>query len=156
MKAGPAAKPSGLELFAGRFRLAPTVRRKIKKLFGRIQTGEKKSMKAGVVFIGDGKMRKLNRRFRRKNKTTDVLSFPLEQNGRQVEGEIYISFPQARRQAPLFENNLQGEILRLAAHGFLHLLGYNHHDWKGKKAMFAREEKYLKGFGAKASGGAKC
>ncbi len=122
----------------------------------RIVKGERKNLHASLIFIGDAKMRKLNRRFRGKNKTTDVLSFPIEKNGKKMEGEIYISFPQAKRQAPLFGNLTEGEILRLCAHGFLHLLGYGHHTTEDKDAMFAREEKYLKGFKAVSSRGKKC
>lgn len=98
----------------------------------------------------------MNRRYRGKDKTTDVLSFPIEANGKKMEGEIYISVPQAKRQAPLFGNKAGGEILRLAAHGFLHLLGYGHQTVEERNEMFAREEKYLKGFGAASSRGGKC
>ncbi|MCI0405513.1 MAG: rRNA maturation RNase YbeY [candidate division Zixibacteria bacterium] len=122
----------------------------------RIENGEKKSLNANLVFVGDEKMKALNRRYRGKAKTTDVLSFPIEANGNQVEGEIYISLPQARRQAPLFGNQPEGEILRLAAHGFLHLLGYDHHTVEERSKMFSGEEKYLKGFEASSSRGGKC
>lgn len=113
-------------------------------------------MQTSLIFIGDAKMKTLNRRFRRKDKTTDVLSFRIEANGKNLEGEIYISFPQARRQASLFGNHPETEILRLSAHGFLHLLGYDHHTIKARTEMFAREEKYLKGFQAISSRGEKC
>ncbi len=83
-------------------------------------------MNANLIFIGDEKMKALNRQFRRKNKITDVLSFPTEKNSKKMEGEIYISLPQARRQASLFGNKPEAEISRLTAHGFLHLLGYDH------------------------------
>lgn len=113
-------------------------------------------MNVNLIFIGDARMRGLNKNFRKKDKTTDVLSFPLEQNGRKAEGEIYISCPHAKWQAPRFGNNLEGEILRLAAHGFLHLLGYDHRSPKEQREMFAREEKYMQGFGAAGSGGVEC
>lgn len=113
-------------------------------------------MNGSLIFIGDAKMKKLNLQFRGKNKTTDVLSFPIEADGKRVEGEIYISLPQAKRQASLFGNKTEGEILRLAAHGFLHLLGYDHHTIEEQGKMFKREEKYLKGFEAVSSRGEKC
>lgn len=122
----------------------------------RIIEGEKKDLNANLIFIGDAKMKTLNRRFRGKNKATDVLSFPIEANGQKVAGEIYISLPQAKRQAPVFGNKVEGEILRLAAHGFLHLLGYDHRTRAERSKMFAREEKYLKGFEARSSRGGKC
>ncbi len=156
MKTEPAGSPAGLRIFAGRFHVSAGWRQKIQKLFRRIQKSEKKRMKVNLIFIGDARMKGLNKNFRKKDKTTDVLSFPLEQNGRKIEGEIYISCPKAKRQAPRFGNNLEGEILRLAVHGFLHLLGYDHHSPNEQREMFAREEKYLKGFGAAGSGGGPC
>ncbi len=133
-----------------------SLKKKVQTLTQRIATGEKKNLHASLVFVGDEKMKKLNRQFRGKNKTTDVLSFPIEANGRKVEGEIYISLPQANRQARFFGNKPEGEILRLAAHGFLHLLGYDHHTVEDRSKMFAREEKYLKGFDSRSSRGGKC
>lgn len=149
-------KPVSVKIFSGRFRLPSDLKRKIKMLAQRITKSEGKNLNANLIFIGDAEMRKLNRRFREKDKTTDVLSFPIEANGKQVEGEIYISLPQANRQAPLFGNKPEGEILRLAAHGFLHLLGYDHLTNEDSSKMFSREEKYLKGFEALSSRGGKC
>jgi len=156
MKAEAAGKRTPVRIFPGRYRLPPRLKKKILTLAKRIATGESKTLSASLIFIGDAKMKKLNSRFRGKNKTTDVLSFPIEANGKKVEGEIYISLPQARRQAALFGNKAEEEILRLSAHGFLHLLGYDHHTVEERSAMFAREEKYLKGFEAASSRGKRC
>ena len=156
MKAEAGGKRPPVAIFTGRYRLSSSLKKKILALSKRIIKGEKKNLNAHLIFIGDAKMRKLNRRFRGKTKTTDVLSFPIETNGKKVEGEIYLSLPQARRQAPLFGNKLEGEILRLAAHGFLHLLGYDHPTAEERSRMFSREEKYLRGFEAHSSRGEKC
>lgn len=155
MKAEAGGRPA-VNIFAGRYRISPDLKIKLQTIAKRIVKGEKKGLNASVIFIGDAKMRQLNRRFLGKDNTTDVLSFPIEANGKQVEGEIYISLPQAHRQAPLFGNKPKGEILRLAAHGFLHLLGYDHHTVEDRSKMFVREEKYLKGFEARSSRGGKC
>ena len=156
MKAEAAGRRTPLTIFAGRYKIPPSLNRKLQMLAQRIIKGERKTLNASLIFIADAKMKTLNRRFRGKSKTTDVLSFPIETNGKKVEGEIYISLPQARRQASLFGNQIEGEILRLSAHGFLHLLGYDHLTAKEKSEMFAREEKYLKGFEASSSRGGKC
>ena len=156
MKAGAAAKPVHLQIFSGCFAVSPALKRKIQTLAKKIDRNERKSLKATLIFIGDARMRQLNRCFRRKDKTTDVLSFPLAADNKSIEGEVYISFPRAKRQAPLFSNKLEGELLRLAAHGFLHLLGYDHQTARQRKEMFAREEKYLTGLGASSSRGGKC
>jgi probable rRNA maturation factor len=86
-----------------------------------------------VVFCGDTRMRRLNRQFRGVDKTTDVLSFPLED---PVEpgalGDIVVSVPAARRQARRSRVSLRLEIEQLVLHGFLHLLGYDHETDSGE------------------------
>ena len=84
-----------------------------------------------VLLIGDAAMRTLNRRYRGKDRTTDVLSFPLREgkfSGVQhhLLGDIVISVPAAARQAKAAGETLLEEIDRLLVHGFLHLLGYDH------------------------------
>ena len=70
-----------------------------------------------IAFVDDEIMRGLNRKFRRKNKTTDVLTFP---------DEIVISLDQARRQARDEKHSLATEVRYLIVHGILHALGYDH------------------------------
>ncbi|MDD8010999.1 MAG: rRNA maturation RNase YbeY [Acidobacteriota bacterium] len=82
-----------------------------------------------LVFAGDAFVRRLNRVFRRKDRTTDVLSFPVDgrgEGGRRHLGDIVISVPQARRQAVALGHSLDAELAFLAIHGFLHLCGYEH------------------------------
>jgi probable rRNA maturation factor len=108
--------------------------------------GEKRAGDVTIVFIADERMADLNFRFRRKNRTTDVLAFPLTEksapNGR-VQGEIYISLDQARRQAREYGITLGEELKRLVVHGTLHLLGYDHHRRAEARRMRAKEEQYL-------------
>lgn len=88
-----------------------------------------------VAFISDKKMAELNNQFRGKNYTTDVLSFPFENEFEDEEtflGDIVISVEQSQRQAT--ENNLtlENEIEQLILHGILHLLGYDHETDNGE------------------------
>ncbi len=80
-----------------------------------------------VRFISDGEMRELNRRFRSRDGTTDVLSFPGETTveGRHV-GDIVVSIPAARRQAAARGHALDRELRVLLLHGLLHCLGHDH------------------------------
>jgi len=85
-----------------------------------------------IAVVDDDSMRNLNRKFRRKNKTTDVLTFPADESdadphakGRPL-GDIVISIDQARRQAAEQKHSLATEIRYLILHGTLHALGYNH------------------------------
>lgn len=83
-----------------------------------------------IVFVSDKKMSSLNKTFRGKNATTDVLSFPFEAEAFEPDennlGDIFISLEQAARQAT--ENNLdfETEIKQLVLHGILHLRGFDH------------------------------
>jgi probable rRNA maturation factor len=85
-----------------------------------------------IAVIDDASMRTLNRQFRKKNKTTDVLTFPADASdadpnahGRPL-GDIVISIDQARRQAAEQRHSLATEVRYLILHGILHALGYDH------------------------------
>jgi len=104
-----------------------------------------------VLFIGDRAMRTLNRQYRGKDKTTDVLSFSLREgrfNGVQPNmlGDIVISAPVARKQAIDAGLTLQQELERLLVHGLLHLVGYDHERGADDaRAMLMKEQGLLKG-----------
>jgi probable rRNA maturation factor len=78
-----------------------------------------------LVLAGDGLLRRLNRVYRGKDKTTDVLSFPGE-GGEAGLGDIVISVSTAERNARRLGRSLPQELDVLALHGFLHVLGYDH------------------------------
>ena len=69
-----------------------------------------------LVIVGDARMRSLNKEYRQKDKTTDVLTFDY--------GEIFICLPQAKRQAKQAKHSLKEELATLLIHGLLHLAGY--------------------------------
>ena len=89
-----------------------------------------------VAFVSDRKMTELNRMFRGKNSTTDVLSFPNEpdefEESENNLGDIVISLEQAARQAEENNLSLDTEIKQLILHGLLHLCGYDHETDKGE------------------------
>lgn len=88
--------------------------------------GEKMSANGGcsVVFVSDARMHEYNRRYRAKDGTTDVLSFPAGSPG--YLGDIVISMPQMLTQAHEAGKPAAEEARHLIIHGFLHLLGYDH------------------------------
>jgi probable rRNA maturation factor len=77
-----------------------------------------------ILLCGDARMRSLNRRWRRLDRPTDVLSFPSGE--RLTLGDLVIDVPYARRQARLHGHATARELQILLAHGLLHLLGYDH------------------------------
>jgi probable rRNA maturation factor len=93
-----------------------------------------------IAFVDDDAMKNLNRKFRHKNKTTDVLTFPADdsyneprprRSGRPL-GDIVISVDQARRQAGDEKHSLAAEVRYLLLHGVLHALGYDHETDNGE------------------------
>jgi probable rRNA maturation factor len=94
-----------------------------------------------VIFCSDYKIRKLNKSYRKKDKPTDVLSFPF--NDTDLLGEIYLSLQRAKAQARKFGTTYNQEVNRLFVHGIFHLLGYNHHTKKDRAIMEAREALYI-------------
>lgn len=95
-----------------------------------------------VAFVSDRRMKELNKLFRGKDSTTDVLSFPHEADEFETHeehflGDIVISVEQAARQAKENELTLDNEIKQLMLHGVLHLCGYDHETDAGE--MNARE-----------------
>ncbi|MCA1610012.1 MAG: rRNA maturation RNase YbeY [Acidobacteria bacterium] len=85
---------------------------------------EARAEEVSVLFCGDARMRRLNRDYRGKDRSTDVLAFPAP--GGSLLGDIVVSVPYASRQARQRGEPALREIDRLLVHGFLHLLGYDH------------------------------
>lgn len=95
-----------------------------------------------VLLTTDAAIRGLNRRFRGKNKATDVLSFPAEGIGaEEMAGDLAISVHTALRQAVEQGHSLSTEIKVLILHGLLHLAGYDH---EGDDGQMARRERLLR------------
>ncbi len=102
-----------------------------------------------IVFVDDEKMREINKKYRNKDETTDVLSFAFEDNENikynefRVLGDIYISIPKMQAQALEYEHSEKKELAFLVVHGLLHLLGYDHMTDQEEKEMFTLQEALL-------------
>jgi len=92
-------------------------------------------------------IRELNQQYRQKDKTTDVLSFPMEEEFQpekvKVLGDIVISTEAVIEQAKEYDHSIEREIAYLFIHGLLHLLGYDHLESEGKENMRKVEEEIL-------------
>ncbi|MBI5399369.1 rRNA maturation RNase YbeY [Candidatus Saganbacteria bacterium] len=89
-----------------------------------ILTREKGKGTINLSFVSDEEMRGLNRRFRKKDKPTDVLSFLMDEDG--ILGDLVISTETTKRNAKKYGVSYKTEVKRLVIHGVLHLLGYDH------------------------------
>ena len=107
-----------------------------------------------VTFVSDKKIKELNSEFRNIDSSTDVLSFPVGENGcydinpensALMLGDVIISIDHAVMQADMFGHSLDREIAYLTVHSLFHLLGYDHVDeGEEKKIMRKKEEDALK------------
>lgn len=135
-----------------------------------LQTGIEAALKAGegpetgeisLTLVDDQTIRELNRDYRDKDYATDVLSFAmleseeeepdifgLDQNDQaEMLGDIIISVERARSQAEEYGHSLARELVYLAVHGTLHLLGFDHEDDDERREMREKEEEVMTGLG---------
>jgi probable rRNA maturation factor len=107
------------------------------------------SAELSILLCDDDTIRGLNRRYRRKNKATDVLAFPMHE-GRDgpsphpgLLGDVVISLPTATRQAAEHDRPIIDEVTFLLAHGLLHLVGFDHATRSEEREMNARTSEIL-------------
>jgi probable rRNA maturation factor len=117
-----------------------------------------------IMVINDARMREINFAFRKKDKPTDVLSFPLytpreirglaplKEAAGDYLGDLVISSETTLRQASRFGVSVEAELIRLIVHGILHLIGYDHEGVPAREAQkMRRRERGLRGIvGVKA------
>ena len=113
-----------------------------------------------VTFTDNEGIRELNKQYRNIDAPTDVLSFPMGENGEydtnletgaKILGDVVISVEKAVEQAEAFGHTLQREIGYLTAHSVLHLLGYDHVENMDKVRMREKEEYVMEALGLPAS-----
>ena len=103
----------------------------IKNIVSIILKTEKREGDISIAFIGSGRMRKLNKKYRKSNKVTDVLAFDY--------GEIFICLSQAKKQAKKLGHSLKEELAILLIHGILHLTGYKDKTKKDLNKMLKKQ-----------------
>ena len=107
----------------------------LKKIIGKVLSGEGKEGDLSIALVGPGRMKKINKSYRGKNRATDVLSFPeskirlkqfkigpLEKS--KNLGEIVICLREVKKNAKRYKVDFETEFNRVLIHGLLHLLGY--------------------------------
>ncbi len=105
-----------------------------------------------LTFVDDEEIKELNNEYRNVNKSTDVLSFPLDENefdipGNTLLGDIIISAETAKRQSKEYGHSLEREIAYLTAHSMFHLMGYDHMKEEEKQIMRDKEKKVMLSLG---------
>ncbi len=103
-----------------------------------LKSESRKEIGLSIVFVGQGRMRKLNKKYRGKNKITDVLSFGDELN------EIVVCLREVKKNAKRYNSTFKKELAKVLIHGILHLSGYEHEkDKKEADKMEKKQEYYL-------------
>lgn len=121
------------------------------------EEGFHEDAEVSVSFVDNDEIRRLNAFYRDKDIETDVLSFPLGENGKYEHdpdsgacllGDIVISLEMAVHQADIYGHSLQREVGFLTVHSMLHLLGYDHENGGEEETLMrSKEEKILAGIG---------
>ena len=105
----------------------------------------KKKVSLTILLSNNKNIKKLNKKFRNKNKPTDVLSFPLEKKLNLKKnlylGDIVISYEFMNNPKSLKNLEFKNNVTKIFIHGFLHLLGYDHVKMKDFKKMIKEEKK---------------
>jgi len=108
----------------------------------------KKKVSLSILLSNNKNIKKLNKKFRNKNKPTDVLSFPADNNisikKNYYLGDIIISYEFIDKSKKLSNLEFKKKVAKIFIHGFLHLLGYDHIKLKDFKKMIKEEEKIYK------------
>ena len=108
----------------------------------------KKKVSLTILLSNNKNIKKLNKKFRNKNKATDVLSFPSEKKLNIKKspyiGDIIVSYEFMNKPKTLSTQDFKSKVTKIFIHGFLHLLGYDHIKFKEFKEMLIEEEKIFK------------
>ena len=110
----------------------------LKKITKIVLENEKKSESdLSIALVGQGRMRELNKKYRGKNRVTDVLSF----SGNGL-GEIVICLREVKKNAKRFNSTFKKELATCLIHGILHLLGYDHEISEEKARLMEKKQNY--------------
>ncbi len=114
-------------------------------------SGGPEEAEVSLMLVDDKRIHELNREYRGVDRSTDVLSFALQDETDEPDsefedemlGDIVISVERAREQAGDYGHSFEREIVYLAVHGTLHLLGYDHEEESDKQEMRSKEEEVM-------------
>ena len=108
------------------------------------------AVEVSCVLVDDERIHEINREYRHIDRSTDVISFAMEDNDQfyvegmpRTLGDIFISVDHAKKQAEEYGHSLRREMCFLFTHGILHLLGYDHMTDEQEKEMFGLQDKIL-------------
>lgn len=106
----------------------------------------KKKLNITYVFCSDEHLLNMNKQFLEHDYYTDIITFPLFENEKEIEAEIYISVDRVKDNAIKLKTDFQEELHRVIFHGVLHLMGYKDKSKADKETMRGMENKWIRQF----------
>jgi len=101
----------------------------LKGLAKKVLRGEnKKELELSIALVGQARIKELNKKYRKKNRATDVLSFQYDDSG-----EVVICLEEVKKNAKKYRSFFKKELARVLIHGIFHLLGYSHKEMEKKQ-----------------------
>lgn len=130
----------------------------LKKVAKKVLASKKKEVTLSIALVGSERIKKLNKKYRKRNKVTDILSFgqtsafakasadkkkflSFPKNGLEL-GEVVICPQVVKKNAKKYHTNFKKELARVLIHGILHLLGYEHEKGGAGAKKMEEEEEY--------------
>ncbi len=104
------------------------------------------NVEVSLSLVNNEEIKELNKKYRGKDYSTDVLSFPLNEEIEEliILGDIIVSIQKVIQQSKEYNHSFERELIYLIIHGMFHLLGYDHLDEEDKKIMRDKEKKVVK------------
>ena len=129
----------------------------VKKIAGKVLREVRKSHSSEIeiVFLSDRAIRRLNKKYKKADRPTDVLSFKLDRDGtggKKFLGNIFISVDRAFANSKIFNTGPEDELVLYVIHGILHLFGYDDEDPKARRRMEGKQKEILGGLCRNLSG----
>lgn len=127
--------------------------KKLKEIIKKVLIRKFKKIDLSVAFVNSEVIKNLNKKYRKKNQTTDILSFAgfkktekqfkVKKTGKNVNlGEIIICPKEVGKNAKRFKSKFENELYRVLIHGILHLLGYDHEKSKNQAKLMEKKQDY--------------
>ena len=116
----------------------------VKSAMSSVLDGEDKDYSSiSVLLVSDEDIQEVNKKYLGHDYATDVVTFPLHEGSKPIEGEIYVSLQTTERNSKTYNNSHSSEIIRVVIHGMLHLTGYEDSTSESREEMKKKEDFYL-------------
>lgn len=105
--------------------------------------GIDKNIELSIIFCSDESLLEINQQFLQHDYYTDIITFPIEEDEKHLEAELYISIDRIKDNAQKLKKTFENELHRVIIHGTLHLCGYGDKSPEEEKQMRQKEDFYL-------------